>query len=123
MDFNRIRFKKSGVQSVLSPLEADIMKVLWSRDGCKVRDIHSTIAKSSNAALTSIAVSLDRLHTRGVVLREVENGRGGPHYIYRPSQGREEFEKSIVDSAVNGLIEIFGKNAVAYFNERFGRKR
>lgn len=118
---DRIRFSKKGIKSVLSPLESDILDILWRKRSARVRDLYGLL-KRRGTALTSVAVSLDRLHKKGIVSRKIEYGRGGPHYIYTCDTGMEEFKKSVVENVVDGLIENFGPSAVTYFNERFGRK-
>lgn len=109
--------------SILSPLEQDILKVIWPDKSMRVRAVYDKLKTKRKLALSSVAVLLDRLHDRGIVGREVETGRGGVRYVYYPKQDRKAFEKSIVDSAVNKLIQNFGSTAVSYFNERFARKR
>jgi len=117
---NKLRFHKKGVGVVLSPLEERIIKILWKAKKAKVKDIHARLR--TDAALTSVAVSLDRLHRMKAVGRKVETGRGGPHYIYYPAQSQSDFERSIIDSSVNKLINNFGGIAVTYFNDRFGKR-
>ncbi|MBI3034326.1 BlaI/MecI/CopY family transcriptional regulator [Candidatus Woesearchaeota archaeon] len=109
----------SGFESVLSPLETDVIKVLWPDRKMRVRNIYEQLKPGRNVALSSIAVILDRLHQKGVVGRDVETGRGGIRYVYFPLKDRKQFEKSIVETTVNGLIDRFGVTAVSYFNERF----
>lgn len=109
--------------AILSPLEQDILKVIWPRRRMRVRQIYEKLRSRRKLALSSVAVLLDRLHERGIVRRQVEKGRGGVRYIYYPSSDRKQFEKSIVEQAVNKLIKNFGSTAVSYFNERFARRR
>ncbi len=113
----------SDFNSVLSPLENDVLKVLWPDRRMKVRHIYDRLRPSRNVALSSVAVILDRLHQKGVVEREIETGRGGVRYIYFPLKDRAQFEKSVIDTTVNSLIDKFGSTAVAYFNERFSEER
>ena len=113
-----IRFN-SDFESVLSPLEAAILDVLWPDKKMKVRHIYERLRPEMDVALSSVAVILDRLHKKGVVDRDTETGRGGVRYIYFPLKNRMQFELSVIETAVDSLIEKFGSNAVTYFNERF----
>ncbi len=106
--------------SVLSPLESDVLHALWSSSMLRVREIHKKLRK--NVAISSVAVICDRLHEKGIVGRKLETARGGVRYVYFPLNNRRSFEKSIVETTVNRLIKAFGSNAVSYFNKRF-RKR
>ena len=120
VSIKKIDLEKKTI-GICSPLQSNILEVLWKDDGQKVRNIHSKL-KGKGVALTSVAVDLDRLHKKGIVSRSVEKGRGGPHYIYSVNKSKEELEESIVAGTVNKLIERFGSVAVDYFNGRFSKK-
>lgn len=113
----------TNFNELLSPLERDVLKILWPDKKLKVRQIFESLKSRRKVALSSVAVILDRLHNKGVVERTIETARGGMRYTYFPKKDKKQFEKSIVDSAVNKLIDAFGPTAVTYFNERFGKKR
>lgn len=108
--------------SVLSPLETDVLNVLWPGRQLRVRDIYQRLRKERKVALTSVAVILDRLYEKGVVDRKIETARGGLRYVYFPKKDKAQFEKSVVEEAVNKLIDKFGTVAISYFNERFVKK-
>ena len=108
-------------ESVLSPLEQDVLKVLWPDRMLKVRNIYEKLRPGRKVALSSVAVILDRLFQKGIVDRKIETGRGGVRYLYFPLHDRKQFERSLIDATVNGLINKFGITAVSYFNERFRR--
>ncbi len=121
---NKMSFDKSGVKSLLSPLECDVLEILWKKEQSRVRELHKILKRRRKVALTSVAVILDRLHKKGIVERKVEVGRGGAHYIYFPKFSKATLEQSIIEKTVNKLIDDFGSAAVTYFNERFrGRKK
>lgn len=117
----KISLEKRGIEALLSPLEADILRALWSENKeLLVRDVHGKLRKSNKrVAITSVAVMLDRLHKRGVVSRQARTGRGGTHYLYSARTDKSGFERSVVESVVNSLISNFGPSAVSYFGERF----
>jgi predicted transcriptional regulator len=115
----KINFGKGNVSAdtVLSPLESDVLSRLWEGDEMTVRDIHKHLR--GKCALTSVAVSLDRLFQKKLVSRKIDKGKGGIHYIYTARLNKAEFEKSIVSQAVDKLVERFGTSAVSYFNEKY----
>lgn len=118
-----IKLDKKGISSILSPLECDVLRVLWEKNDSKVREIHKALRKRKNQpALTSVAVILDRLHQKNIVSRTIKSGRGGGHYIYT-SMPKTEFEKSVIENIVDKLIDSFGEVAVNYFNKRFSRRK
>ncbi|MBS3109092.1 BlaI/MecI/CopY family transcriptional regulator [Candidatus Woesearchaeota archaeon] len=113
----------SQYESILSPLERDVLCVIWPNKTMKVREIYSILGPKRKVALSSIAVILDRLHEKGVVDRKVETGRGGIRYLYFPKQNEAQFEVSVIEKAVDSLIDKFGPTAVSYFNDRFSKRR
>lgn len=114
--------KVNDFGALLSPLEQDILKQLWPSKKLRVRQIYDNLKSSRTLALSSVAVLLDRLHDKRIVSRQIESARGGLRYVYSPSNDKKGFEKSVVETAVNKLIEKFGSVAVSYFNERFAKK-
>jgi predicted transcriptional regulator len=122
VSFHKIRFHKKGLETLMGPLECDILEFLWKKKNARVRDIYKVVKKKRKVALTSVAVILDRLHERNLVSRKVETGRGGHHYIYSAKISRNDFIYSIIEKTVNKMIECFGPIATNYFKERFGKK-
>lgn len=118
---NKIVLDKKEL-GLLSPLEYDVLRILWKKDSMKVRDIHRMLRRKRKVALTSIAVILDRLHEKKIVKRNVASCRGGYHYIYSATP-RQDFEYSVIEKTVDKLIDNFGSLAVTYFNERFAKKK
>ncbi|MEK6874688.1 MAG: BlaI/MecI/CopY family transcriptional regulator [Nanoarchaeota archaeon] len=108
---------RTNMCDILSPLERDVITVLWPNKSMRVREIHAKLKRK--VAVSSVAVILDRLHEKGVVDRTMETARGGIRYLYFPIKDKKQFEKSILEQAVNKLIDSFGSTAVSYFHERF----
>lgn len=106
----------------LSPLESQILKVLWSRKKSRVRDIYTIVRKRRKVALTSVAVLLDRLHKKGLVKRDIGSGRGGFYYTYYPVHDEEGYKLSVIEKTTEQLIKKFGPTAVNYFNEKFSKR-
>ncbi len=111
--------KMTDFDALLSPLEQDILQVLWQKKSMRVREIYNKLKDKRKLALSSVAVLLDRLYERNIVDREIETARGGVRYVYFAKQDKIGFEKSVVEQTVNKLIDAFGKVATAYFDERF----
>ncbi len=113
---------RQELKAALSPLEALVLEALAGGQGLRTKDVYKLVKRKRKVALTSVAVMLDRLYSKGLVDRKVESCRGGHRYIYCASANTEKFEEKMLGSAVNKLIERFGSVAVSYFNERFGGK-
>lgn len=115
---------KNGMEanfSKLSPLENDVISILWNNEAMYVRDLYEKLKGKRKVALTSIAVILDRLHKKGMVTREVETSRGGFRYLYSATKDKTEVERTLIENSVNDLINKFGKSALSYFDERFSK--
>lgn len=120
---NKLRLDRKGARTFLSPLETDTLVTLWKLEEARTREIHKLLKRRRKVALTSVAVMLDRLHQKGIVVRTIENGRGGSHYIYSPRFSKQEFEESVIDHTVNKLINNFGQVAANYFYKRFSKRQ
>lgn len=108
-----------GKVRTLSPLERKVLVHLWKVKRAKARDIHRRMGKGT--PLTSVAVTMNRLHNKKLVSRKIGYGRGGGYYVYAPVISKEDFDQSVIETAVNRLIDNFGGVAVNYFNSRFSK--
>ena len=118
-----VRLTKKGIKTLVSPLEADVLAILWKDNKeLHVRHIHNKV-KKKGIALTSVAVALDRLHKKKLVTRKMKSCRGGYKYIYSATKDKTSLERSIVEDSVERLIDNFGSVAVNYFNEKFSRRK
>ncbi len=111
-----------ALKSSLSPLELDALKILLPDRRLDSREIFNKLKTRRKVAHSSVAVILDRLHKKGLLERDEETCRGGYRYIYRPVKNRKQYEKSLVDSAVEKLIKKYGEVALTYFDERFAKR-
>jgi len=118
-----VKVLTNDYETILSPLENDVLNVLWPDKSLRVREIYEKLKDKRKVALTSVAVILDRLHERSIVERKIETARGGLRYLYTPKQTKQEFDAQIIDTAVNKLINQFGNTAVSYFNDRFSKRK
>lgn len=84
---------------LLTPLELDIMQVLWHEGPSNVQGVQSKL--QSALAYTTVQTVLNVLHQKGRV-RRVLKGRA---YVYRPVESKE----SVLGHAVRDLIRrMFG---------------
>lgn len=70
----------------LGELEAAVLEVLWSSPSAlSVREVLGRVRRRPALAYTTVLTVLDRLHGKGVVVRE----KDGKAYRYAPSTTRE----------------------------------
>lgn len=110
---------KQDLSKVLGDLEADIMKTIWTIHSGDVKTIHKELNKERKAAVTTIATVLDRLHSKGLVQRELVKERG-VRYMYKAAMTRNQFESTVVSNVLRGLFESFGESAISYLVQTTG---
>lgn len=85
------------------------MNILWERGERSVRQVLAAL--DQRLAYTTIATVLDRLHEKGLLLREKEGGSGGGGWVYRPARTREEVLAGevcqILERSSSGVSEPF----------------
>jgi BlaI family transcriptional regulator, penicillinase repressor len=83
----------------LTPLELEIMKVLWEIGAANVQTVQQRLERE--LAYTTVQTMLNILHRKGKVKRALKDRA----YFYRPAVSRSQ----VVKQAVNDLVEhLFG---------------
>ena len=83
----------------LTPLELEIMKVLWETGAANVQTVQQRLERE--LAYTTVQTMLNILHRKGKVKRALKDRA----YFYRPAVSRSQ----VVKHAVNDLVEhLFG---------------
>jgi predicted transcriptional regulator len=92
--------RKKGSNS-LTPLELQIMQVLWSNGSGNVLHVQQTLSPSNDLAYNTVQTMLNILHRKGRVRRKLT----GRAYVYRPVASRE----TVLGQAVRDFVErMFG---------------
>lgn len=77
--------------------ELAILRVLWDRDPCTVRDVHAALAATGkDVAYTTVLKMLQIMTEKKLVLRD---DRARSH-LYRPATPRPKAQKQLVDDFV-----------------------
>jgi predicted transcriptional regulator len=103
--------EQGGAGSVLGPLEADVMAVLWGADEpLLVKDVVAELNAERDAALayTTVMTVMSRLAAKGILARS----RSGRRFAYAPVAA------DAAEIAVRGVLAEFGDAALARFVER-----
>jgi predicted transcriptional regulator len=88
----------------LSPLESDIMRVVWSRQRSTADDVRLALQETRDLKDSTIRTLLRRLEAKGYVEHDIE----GRTYVYRP---RIE-EQHVATQQVRGIIDRFCSGSV-----------
>jgi len=82
----------------LTPLELEIMNVLWETGPADVRVVQSKLDRE--LAYTTVQTMLNILHRKGKVKRQLKHRA----YLYRPSVSRTQIAKQTVSDLVDRLF-------------------
>jgi predicted transcriptional regulator len=83
-------------------LELRVLNALWAREGPQsVRDLQPAF---EGIAYTTLMTTLDRLHRKGVLLRD----KVGRAFVYRPRCTPEALRSDLAGKA---LVDVFGDRA------------
>ena len=88
----------------LSALETKLMKELWTRGACSIREIHEAVSKKERLAYTTVQTMMYRLEAKGAVRRTKKIGNA---HVFEASTSRA----SVQSRAVNELLGLFGGRA------------
>jgi predicted transcriptional regulator len=82
----------------LGPLEARVLDALWSRGcPCSVRDLQPAFPA---IAYTTLMTTLDRLHRKGLLVREKQ----GRAFLYAPRDSREQFRAALAGGTLAPIL-------------------
>ena len=95
--------RKKISDPALTPLELEIMNVLWETGPANVQCVQSNL-KSRELAYTTVQTMLNVLHRKGRVKRLLKNRT----YIYRPVLSRQ---KAVTQAVGEMLDRFFGGSA------------
>jgi predicted transcriptional regulator len=82
----------------LGPLEARVLDALWTRGcPCNVRDLQPDFPA---IAYTTLMTTLDRLHRKGMLVRE----KSGRAFLYAPRATRDDFRAAIAGGPLVSML-------------------
>ena len=84
----------------ITPLQADILEILWSADVGTSEQVRAGLARSADLARTTVTTMLTRMEQYGWLERE-RKGRG---FAYRPRLSRAELRGAQVRRIVRALF-------------------
>jgi len=82
----------------LTPLELEIMSVLWESGAANVQTVQQGLKRE--LAYTTVQTMLNILHRKGKVKRELKDRA----YYYKPTVSRSKFVRQAVDDVIDRLF-------------------
>jgi len=113
---------KQGVQTVLSPLESEVMGIMWREKRATVRTVHTRLKSKRPINRSKVNAVMSSLRKRGLLASSVSKGRGGLKYIYKVKVSRKRFEREVVGKVVDSLLESYGKTSKKLMRENMREK-
>jgi len=91
---------KGKFQQQLTPLELQIMNVLWDRGPSNVQSVQASLTGSPRLAYTTVQTMLNVLHRKGRVRRRLK----GRAYKYEPILTREKAASNAIGDMIDRLF-------------------
>ena len=102
----------------LGTLESDVLRSLRELDEAPARAVRSHLNdRGRRVAYTTVATTLGRLWSKGLVHRRTESCRGGERYLYRSV----DFERKYLRQLLRGVVTLFGPSGVVHLNEELAK--
>jgi predicted transcriptional regulator len=95
----------------LGELEAAVMDVAWTHPSVTAREVCDRMTGAHERAYTTIMTTLDRLHRKGLLLRE----KDGLAWRYQPAQSKTDFERRLADHLAARILAQHGDAALGAF--------
>ncbi len=95
--------RRKQTEQTLTPLELEIMTVLWETGPANVQTVQAKL-EARNLAYTTVQTMLNVLHRKGRVKRELKDRA----YFYRPVLSRQ---KAVTEAVGEILDRFFGGSA------------
>ncbi|QRK09433.1 BlaI/MecI/CopY family transcriptional regulator [Archangium violaceum] len=102
---------KKRVWEPLGRLESAVMEVVWTHAPVTAREVCDRMTGAEERAYTTIMTTMDRLHRKGLLVRE----KDGPAWRYAPALGKSEFEKALADGLAAEILQAHGEVALSAF--------
>gem|GEM_PF-852135 len=105
--------RNEPLETLLGPLEQEVMEVMWRLGDATVRDVHGELATARSIAYTTVMTTMTRLAAKGLLQRDT----AGLAHRYRPAVSRERYAQSAVGDVLTWLLDRYPEPAAAYLAE------
>jgi len=106
----------ASLDTLLGPLEQDVMDVVWRLRDATVRDVHADLAAGREIAYTTVMTTMARLARKGLLLRDTADLA----HRYRPVVSRDQYARGAVGDVLSWLLDRYPEPAVAYLADVVG---
>lgn len=100
----------------LTPVEHELMEILWKLEQGTVRDVMSQLPRDRNLAYTSVSTIL-RILQQKKIIGAIKSGK---QHIYQPLLSKEAYASHSVKKMVSQVFSGNSVNLVAYLVDKHG---
>lgn len=105
--------REDPLETLLGPLEQDVMDAVWTLGDATVRDVHDLLKADRQIAYTTVMTTMTRLAAKGMLNRDT----AGLAHRYHAQVTRETYARSTVGSVLSYLLDRYPEPAVSYLAE------
>lgn len=105
--------RQDPLESLLGPLEQDVMDVVWKLRDATVRDVHEELVQERKIAYTTVMTTMARLATKGLLRRDT----AGLAHRYRPAVSQDTYLRSALGRVLTWALERYPEPAASYLTE------
>lgn len=109
--------KRPPIYEPLGELESTVMEVAWGLPSCTAREVCDRLTGDRERAYTTIMTTMDRLHRKGLLLRE----KDGQAWRYAPVLSKADFERALADRLAAEILTAHGETGLAAFVDAAAR--
>ncbi len=104
---------KDMQRKLLSPLEQEVMTIVWELKKCSIRDVLRKLELQKKLAYTTVATLLQRLFEKG----QVNRSSSGAVLSYTPKVTKEMYGRKMAMSFIKTLMSSYGEAVIVSFAE------
>ena len=108
--------RRDALETLLGPLEQDVMDATWQLGDATVRDVHERLSADRSIAYTTVMTTMARLARKGLLVRDTADLA----HRYRPAVDRDEYARAATRDVLSWLLERYPEPAAAYLAEVVG---
>jgi predicted transcriptional regulator len=109
---------KQGLQTVLNPLESEVMEIMWREKSATARTVYTLLKSRHSINRPTVTTAMNSLCKRGLLKKTISKGRGGLRYVFKVQVSRRGFEREVVGKVIDSLLESYKKTAEKQMREK-----
>lgn len=113
--------QRQGLQTVLSPLESEVMGIMWREKSATARTIYTLLKSKHSINRPTVTSAMNSLCKRGLLKKTISKGKGGLRYVFKVQVSRGRFEREVVGKVLDSLLESYKNTAKRQMREKLKR--